>query len=69
MTFIPDIFVHPNHQKKGLGRIMIEEIKKKYGHTNIFFGTQPGNEKFFESLGFEKSLQSYSGKFRDNPFY
>lgn len=69
MTFIPDIFVHPNHQKKGIGHMILAKIKDRYGHTAFFFGSQPGNESFFEKLGFEKSLQSYGGRFKKNPYY
>ena len=69
MTFIPDIFVLPEFQKKGVGQLIVEKIKEKYGHTSFFFGAQPGNEKFFEKCGFEKSIQSYSGRFRSNPYY
>ena len=35
---IPDIFVHPQYQKKGLGRLIMEKVKERYGHTNFFFG-------------------------------
>ena len=69
MTFIPDIFVSPKLQKSGIGSKLIEEIKNRYGHTNFFFGAQPRNEGFFEKLGFEKSLQSYAGKFRESPYW
>lgn len=63
MTFIPDIFVRPENQKNGLGKTLIEKLKEKYGHTRFFFGSQPENEVFFEKLGFEKSIQSYTGRF------
>ena len=63
-TSIPDIFVLPELHRKGLGTWMMEELKKRVGHTAIFFGAQPGNEAFFEALGFEKGIQSYQGKFR-----
>ncbi len=37
---IPEILVHPNHQKKGLGKIIMEEIKKDFGHTILYFGAK-----------------------------
>src|SRR5687767_12083993 len=37
MTFIPDIFVNPKFQKMGLGRMIIEKMKERYGHTRFFF--------------------------------
>jgi len=61
---IPEILVHENHQKKGLGKIIMEEIKKDFGHTILYFGAQKGNEEFFEKLGFDKGMQSYSKKFK-----
>lgn len=30
--------------------------------ASLFIGVQPGNEQFFEKLGFEKSIQSYQKK-------
>jgi GNAT superfamily N-acetyltransferase len=69
MSFIPDIFVDPKFQRQGIGRRMMKEIINKFGHTRIFFGAQKDAENFFKSLGFETSLQSYAGTFKDNPFY
>ncbi len=53
-TTIPDIFVDPKDQGKGLGKLIIQKIIDKYKHTKIFFGSKPANEKFFEKLGFKK---------------
>ena len=61
-TTIPDIFVNPKYQKKCLGKIIMNKIIERYNHTKIFFGSQPGNEQFFEKLGFRKDLQSYAMK-------
>jgi predicted N-acetyltransferase YhbS len=69
MTFIPDVFVNPNYQKLGIGKRIVEKMKESYGHTSFFFGAQPGNQGFFEKLGFEKSIQSYAGRFKESPFY
>lgn len=63
-TTIPDIFVHPDHHRKGYGSRIMEKIKERLGHTVIFFGAQPGKGQFYEKLGFEKGLQSYSMKFK-----
>lgn len=69
MSFIPDIFIRPEYQKCGFGKLIIEKMKERYGHTGFFFGAQPGNEPFFEKLGFQKSMQSYAGQFKKNPHY
>lgn len=62
LTTVPDIWVRPEFQKQGLGKILMKKIIKRFEHTKIFFGSQPGNEKFFEKLGFKKDLQSYAMK-------
>jgi len=58
-TTIPDIFVLPAYQSKWLWTIIMKKIIEKFWHTKIFFGSQPGNETFFEKLWFTKDLQSY----------
>ena len=63
-TTIPDIFVRPEYQRQGIGTMIMEVIKEHFRHTPIFFGSQSGNETFFEKLGFEKGIQSYQGKFK-----
>lgn len=60
---IPDIFVAKEHQGKGLGNLLLSEVKKRFGHTKIFFGARPGTEEFYEKAGFKKSMVAYEGKF------
>lgn len=55
---IPEILVAPEYQKKGIGKAMME-LAWEATPTSLFFGAQPGNEKFFEKLGYTKSMQSY----------
>ncbi len=57
---VPEILVHPDYQKKGFGKMLMEEVKKDFSHTAIFFGAQPGNEGFFENLGFQRGMQSFT---------
>ncbi len=59
---VPDIFVRPEFQKQGLGKVIMQKIIDEFGHTKIFLGSQLGNEEFFEKLGFKKDMQSYSFK-------
>lgn len=59
---IPEILVDPQSQKMGMGKAIMEEIKKDFCHTVMYFGAQPGNENFFEKLGFKKGMQSYTLK-------
>lgn len=69
MTFIPDIFVRPEYQKLGVGRMILETIKERLGHTTFYLGSQSGNEAFFEKLGFSRGLPAYTGKFKENPHF
>jgi len=61
-TTIPDVFVKPEYQRKGIGTRIMQRIIKRFGHTTIYFGSQPGNELFFEKCGFVKGMQSYGMK-------
>lgn len=37
-----------NYQNQGIGKRLMMEVIKEYGHTNIFLGSQKENEIFFE---------------------
>lgn len=56
---ITEILVDPAWQRQGIGRRLME-LAWEASPTGLFFGAQPGNEGFFEKLGFERSLQSYA---------
>ena len=56
---IPEILVHPTYQRQGIGRHLME-LAWELSPTSLFFGAQPGNEAFFEKLGYERSLVSYT---------
>jgi ribosomal protein S18 acetylase RimI-like enzyme len=56
---IPEILVDPAYQGKGIGRQLME-LAWQHSPTSLFFGAQPGNEAFFEKLGYERSLTSYA---------
>lgn len=58
---IPEILVMPEYQKRGIGKTLME-LAWEASPTSLFFGAQPGNEGFFEKLGYTKSMQSYSKK-------
>jgi GNAT superfamily N-acetyltransferase len=55
---IPEILVDPVYQGKGIGRQLME-LAWEHSPTSLFFGAQPGNEKFFEKLGYERSMTSF----------
>jgi ribosomal protein S18 acetylase RimI-like enzyme len=58
---VPEILISPDYQKHGIGRKLME-LSWKDSPTSLFFGAQPGNESFFEKVGFEKGMQSYMKK-------
>src|ERR1700722_985016 len=58
---VPEILVDPDFQGRGIGRRLMEMVWEA-SPTGLFLGSQPGNEGFFERLGYEKGLQSYQRK-------
>ena len=55
---IPEILVDPTYQRRGIGRQLME-LAWQNSPTSLFLGAQPGNEMFFEKLGYERSVASY----------
>lgn len=55
---IPEILVDPEYQRKGIGKQLME-LAWEHSPTSLFFGSQPGNEVFFEKAGFERSMASF----------
>lgn len=56
---IPEIMVDPDYQRRGIGRHLME-MAWEASPTGLFFGAQPGNEPFFEKLGYEPGLAAYA---------
>jgi len=55
---IPEILVDPGYKGQGIGRRLME-LAWEHSPTSLFLGAQPGNEGFFEKLGYERSMASY----------
>ena len=55
---ITELLVLPKYQKRGLGSELLE-LAKANTPTMLYFGAQPGIEKFYEKNGCKRSLQSY----------
>ncbi len=55
-ALVDDIIVDSAHQKKGLGKVMIENILKQLdGIDEIFLNTKPDLEEFYKKFGFRKA--------------
>lgn len=55
---IPELLVDPKYQGLGIGRGLMERAWEA-SPTSLHFGSQPGKEGFYESLGYERSLQAF----------
>lgn len=51
---IYDVAILPEYQGKGIGRIIIEGIKKSIPQYNFILYASPGKEKFYEKMNFKK---------------
>ena len=61
---IYDIATLPEYQRKGIGRLIVENIIKSTPNCNFILYASPGKEGFYESLGFYK-LKTGMGYFFD----
>ena len=58
---ITEILVLPAYQKKGIGKALMEQVMENTP-TNLYFGAQPVAEGFYEKIGCQKGMQSYTIK-------
>lgn len=49
-----DIAVIKAYQKKGLGKLIVDELLKKLQGINVILYAAPGKERFYEKQGFRK---------------
>ena len=62
---VTEVLVDPACRRQGIGRRLME-LAWGASPTSLQFGVQPGNEGFFEEVGFEPALMSY-GKRKPRP--
>lgn len=68
VVYFPHMLVHPKHQRKGIGKKMMEILKNKYLEFHQQMLTSDSEAiKFYENLGFVKagnteSMWIYEGK-------
>lgn len=53
-TYIAELIVHPDYQKCGIGKKLVQKVKEKYKHTTIMLETFERNRKFFRKCGFRE---------------
>ena len=55
---ITELLVLPGYQGRGIGSRLLR-LAREHTPTLLYFGVQPGLEKFYEKNGCHRSLQSY----------
>lgn len=63
---IPELLVDPDYQGVGVGRRLME-LAWDISPTSLYFRAQPGEEGFYERLGYDRSLQSFFRRKPRNP--
>lgn len=55
-AYIHYLLVHPEYQKKGVGKMLVDKMKEHYKEYvyRILIAETPANIGFYESCGFEK---------------
>ena len=51
---IYDLAILPEYQGKGIGRLIVNNIRKSLPNCNFILYAAPGKEKFYEKLDFRK---------------
>ena len=56
VVYYPHMIVHPDHQRQGIGRTMMEKMKQRYGdfHQQMIVA-DGGAVDFYQSLGYERA--------------
>jgi GNAT superfamily N-acetyltransferase len=55
---VPEVLVDPDYRRAGVGSKLMQLLWKA-SPTSLGFGVQPGNEEFFETLGYETGMAFY----------
>lgn len=55
IMYLQDILIHPEHQRRGLGRALAERVLERYAHVRqkvLLTDDRPEQRAFYEALGF-----------------
>lgn len=56
VVYYPHLLVHPDYQRKGIGKGIMRRMQERYGHFHQQQLTADGKAiKFYESIGFERA--------------
>jgi predicted N-acetyltransferase YhbS len=68
VVYYPHLLIHPDHQEKGIGQMIITKLQEKYKNFHMQILTADGTAiDFYKKVGFEKagetmSMWIYKGK-------
>lgn len=60
IAYIQDILVHPDHQRKGIGKALVEAVLHRYAHVRqkvLLTDDRPEQLRFYETLGFRNTRE------------
>jgi GNAT superfamily N-acetyltransferase len=61
VVYYPHLLVHPDYQRKGIGRMIVDRFQKKYGNFHQQMLTADGKAiDFYRKCGFEKAGSTQS---------
>ena len=58
IVYIQDILVHPDHQRRGVGRALVQDVLDRYAHVRqkvLLTDDRPEQLRFYASLGFSNT--------------
>lgn len=59
-ALLVDVVVHPEHQSKGIGTQIVNELKSRLiGYNFITLTAAPNKEGFYQKIGWEKQKSAY----------
>ena len=62
---VSEVLVDPEFRCQGIGRALMHQALRAAPGGRVFFGAQPGNEAFFEKIGFTRGPVGFVGRVED----
>lgn len=67
ICYLQDVLVHPDHQRRGIGRALVIEALGHYPHVRqkvLITDDEPAQKAFYESLGYKEVAEFGNGTLR-----